>query len=59
MVTDDIETTSSSGDEELDDLYCLKPPSWKQKRTSVKVIDIQSPGKIRCLYVTMCQTYGT
>ncbi|XP_021923530.1 uncharacterized protein LOC110831625 isoform X2 [Zootermopsis nevadensis] len=39
----DIETSSSSGDEELY-LYNLKPPSWKQERTSVQVIDIQSPG---------------
>jgi hypothetical protein len=48
MATDDIETTSSSGDEELADLSYLKPPSWNQKRTSVQVIDIQSPGKVCC-----------
>lgn len=45
MATDNEGSTTSSGDE-LEVLQYLKPPSWKQ-RTTVQVIDIQSPGKIR------------
>lgn len=44
MATDSEGSGSSSGDEP--DLHYLKPPSWKQ-RSAIKVIDIQSPGKIR------------
>jgi hypothetical protein len=44
MATDDTESTSSS-DEELSDLDYLKPPSWKQKRTPVQVIEIKTRGK--------------